>query len=47
MLPGDKLDDEIMQVNWGAAIIEGAVALAIALITNTYIKQAADFDQCA
>jgi len=47
ILPGDKLDDEIMQINWGAALIEGAVACAIALITNTYVRQAADFDVCA
>jgi len=47
ILPGDKLDDEILQVNWGAALIEGALACAIGLITNTYIKQRPDFDVCA
>ena len=46
ILPGDKLDDEIMQTNWGATLIEGAVACAIGLITNTYVKNEPGFDIC-
>jgi len=47
ILPGDKLDQEIVRdKNWGATVIEGAVACAVGLITNTYIKQAPDFDLC-
>jgi len=38
VLPGDKLDKEIAEdKNWGAVIIEGAVALGIAFVTNMYV----------
>ena len=32
-----QLDDEIVQVNWGASFIEGASALSIAFILTLYI----------
>ena len=38
ILPGDELDKEIVtDHNWGAALIEGAVAIGIALISNMYV----------
>ena len=38
ILPGDNLDSEIEKDhNWGAAIIEGGVAIGIALVTNMYV----------
>ena len=37
VLPGNALDREIVDdQNWGAAIIEGGVAVGIALIANLY-----------
>jgi len=38
LMPGDSLDHEIVNdKNWGAALIEGAVALGIAFISNNYV----------
>jgi len=38
VLPGDRLDSEISKdKNWGAALIEGAVAVGVAFISNLYV----------
>lgn len=38
ILPGDALDKEIgNDQNWGAALIEGAVAVGLAYISNSYV----------
>ena len=38
VLPGASLDAEIVtDKNWGAAIIEGGVAIGVALVTNMYV----------
>jgi len=38
VLPGDRLDSEISKdKNWGAALIEGAVAVGLAFISNLYV----------
>jgi len=38
ILPGDSLDHEIVNdKNWGAALIEGAVAVGVAYISNSYV----------
>ena len=39
LLPGDKLDGEIVQKNWGAACIEGAVAFGIGLVMNLFVPK--------
>ena len=50
ILPGDKLDVEIKKdKNWGAALVETAVAIGIASILNMYIPipgDIANFDVC-
>ena len=38
VLPGEPLDKEIVDdKNWGAAMIEGAVLLGVAFISNMYV----------
>jgi uncharacterized membrane protein YjfL (UPF0719 family) len=49
VLPGDRLDREIKNdKNWGAALIEGAVAVGIAFVGNLYIPApgGVDFEVC-
>jgi len=50
VLPGEPLDSEIMNdKNWGAAVIEGAVVIGIAFISNRYVPHPGPpdvFDVC-
>jgi len=49
VLPGDRLDSEINKDhNWGAALIEGAVTIGLAIVLNLYVPQPGgdDFDIC-
>ena len=36
VLPGDTLDGEMLQQNWGAALIEGAAAFSIAIVLDIF-----------
>merc|ERR1711934_275451 len=36
VLPGDTLDGEMQQQNWGAALIEGAAAFSIAIVLDIF-----------
>jgi len=39
IIPGEKLDKEILEdQNWGAALVSGAIALALAGIVNTCLR---------
>jgi len=43
VLPGDRLDNEIKgDHNWGAALIEGAVAIGFAFVGNLYVPPPGD-----
>ena len=45
VLPGDKLDIEIKRDrNWGAALIEGAVAVGIAFVLHVYVPPPGPID---
>ena len=50
ILPGDSLDTEIKRDNnWGAAILEGSIAIGIALVGQLYVPVPGDpstFDVC-
>ena len=47
ILPGDRLDGEILQQNWGAALIEGATAVALGFVLNLFVpKPSAGWDVC-
>ena len=45
VLPGDTLDGEMMQHNWGAALIEGAAAFSIAIVLDIF-QYAPDDNTC-
>ena len=45
MLPGDTLDGEMQQQNWGAALIEGAAAFSIAIVLDIF-QYAPDDQTC-
>lgn len=51
VLPGDRLDREIKNdKNWGAALIEGAVAIGIAFVGNLYVPapgEPGEYDACS
>jgi len=45
VLPGDTLDGEMQQRNWGAALIEGAAAFSIAIVLDIF-QYAPDDNTC-